>query len=477
MPSETVRGTRHRASRSNSLQAVSARRWRWPLLAMVFAVGLLLPGYASAAFPGANGQIAFVSDRSGNRDIYVMNADGSGVRQLTSNLNPSFYYAEFPDWSADGKQIAFDVNSRTLYAVNDNGGGLTALTNDASIVHEFPSWAPDRKKVAFSSNLNGFLDVYTMNADGSSPQQLTYGDADIYPAWSPDGTKIAFQRGVFGNIYVMNPDGSEQKQVTDTFTDELPTWSPDGTKIAFDSSRSGNNQIYVMNADGSGLIRVTNDSSTDWGAAWSPDGTKIAFASNLDGHYQIYAVKTDGSGLTRLTNDAANDLEPSWQPVVASDTTPPLIEVPSAITGNATSPGGGVVHYDVSATDPDDVASVNCVPASGSTFPIGTTTVTCLASDTHGNTSSASFPVHIKGAAEQLADLLSAVTGLGPGASLADKVSQVQASVDANKLTDACSTLTALVNQLKAVSGKSIPSDQAMTHITTALRIKSVLGC
>jgi Tol biopolymer transport system component len=345
-------------------------------------------------------------------------------------------------------------------------------------VHEFPSWAPDGNKLALSSNLNGFLDVYTMNVDGSSLQQLTYGDADLYPAWSPDGAKIAFQRGVFGNIYVLNADGSGLTQLSDSYSDELPTWSPDGTKIAFDSRRSGNNQIYVMNADGSGVTRVTNDSATDWGAAWSPDGTKIAFASNLDGHYQIYAINTDGSGLTRLTNDTANDLEPSWGPVGAGDTTPPLIDVPSSITSNARSPSGAVVDYTVSATDPDDaVASLNCVPASGSTFPIGTTTVVCNASDTHGNTSSASFTVHVKGAAEQLADLLTAVTGIGPGTSLADKVSQVQAYVNANESTDACSTLTALINQLKALSGNSIPSTQAMALVTTAQRIKSVLGC
>ena len=142
------------------------------------------------------------------------------------------------------------------------------------------------------------------------------------------------------------------------------------------------------------------------------------------------------------------------------------------------SPSGDVVDYTVSATDPDDaVASLSCVPASGSTFPIGTTTVTCTASDTHGNTSTASFTVRVKGAAEQLVDLLTAVTGIGPGTSLADKVSQVQADVSANDLTDACSTLTALINELKALSGNSMPSGQAMTLVATAQRIKSVLGC
>jgi hypothetical protein len=160
------------------------------------------------------------------------------------------------------------------------------------------------------------------------------------------------------------------------------------------------------------------------------------------------------------------------------DSTPPVIAVPGPITVNATSPSGAGVTYTVSATDPDDaVASLSCAPASASTFPIGTTTVTCKASDTHGNTSSATFTVHVKGAAEQLADLGKGVVGVGPGTSLADKVSQVQTYLTANDIADACSTLTALVNELKALSGKTITSGQATTLIATTQRIEAVLGC
>jgi hypothetical protein len=160
------------------------------------------------------------------------------------------------------------------------------------------------------------------------------------------------------------------------------------------------------------------------------------------------------------------------------DTTPPVITVPGPITVNATSPTGAVVTYSVSATDPDDtVASLSCAPASGTTFPIGTTTVTCTASDTHGNSSTATFTVHVKGGAEQLSDLLTAVTGVGPGTSLADKVSQVQTYLTADDLMDACSTLAALVNELKAQSGKTIASGQATTLIATTQRIEAVHGC
>jgi outer membrane protein assembly factor BamB len=182
----------------------------------------------------------------------------------------------------------------------------------------------------------------------------------------------------------------------------------------------------------------------------------------------VYATTFDFSAGGRVSGFALSSV----------DTTPPVITVPGPITVDATSPSGAVVTYSVSATDPDDpVASLSCVPASGSTFLIGTTTVTCTATDTHGNTSSATFTVHVKGAAEQLADLATAVTGVGSGTSLADKVSQAQAYLSANDVADACATLNAFVNEVKAQTGRTIASGQAATLIATAQRIEAVLGC
>jgi hypothetical protein len=164
--------------------------------------------------------------------------------------------------------------------------------------------------------------------------------------------------------------------------------------------------------------------------------------------------------------------------VEQQDSTPPVITVPGDITVNATSPAGAAVSYSVTAGDPDDeVASLGCVPASASTFAIGTTTVDCTASDTHGNTGSASFMVHVKGAAEQLADLRVAVTGVGPGTSLADKVIQAQTALNKHDLAGACSTLNALINQLKALSGKSVPAGVVDALVADATRIRAVLGC
>jgi Tol biopolymer transport system component len=141
--------------------------------------------------------------------------------------------------------------------------------------------------------------------------------ADFYPSCSPDGKKIAFVTNRDGNaeIYIMNADGSDQMRLTEnSVSDLLPSWSPDGSKIVFDSDRDGNREIYIMNADGSGQTRLTNDPAVEYAPTWSPDGTRIAFHSNRDGNWEIYVMSTDGSNQTRLTVNSAMDAWPSWSP-------------------------------------------------------------------------------------------------------------------------------------------------------------------
>ncbi|HJX61829.1 MAG TPA: hypothetical protein VJ578_04595, partial [Dehalococcoidia bacterium] len=130
--------------------------------------------------------------------------------------------------------------------------------------------------------------------------------------------KIAFHSYRDGNaeIYVMNADGSGQTRLTnEPATDNLPSWSPDGSRIAFSSTRDGNAEVYVMNADGSGQARLTNNPAYDNEAHWSPDGSKIAFSTDRDGNGEIYVMNADGSGQTNLTNDPAGDGSgPTWSP-------------------------------------------------------------------------------------------------------------------------------------------------------------------
>jgi len=134
---------------------------------------------------------------------------------------------------------------------------------------------------------------------------------------APLAGKIAFVSDRDGNneIYIMDADGSNQKRLTKNNADDYsPTWSPDGTKIAFSSKRDGNREIYVMNADGSNQKRLTKNNADDYSPTWSPDGTKIAFISKRDGNGEVYVMNADGSNQTRLTNNNVDDYSPAWSP-------------------------------------------------------------------------------------------------------------------------------------------------------------------
>jgi len=305
-------------------------------------------------------QIAFVSDRDGNLEIYVMNSDGSMQTRLTTHEADD----EWPSMSPDGKQIVFisnrdepnrfscmltrDCNSE-VYIINTDGTGLTRLT-DSPNAEMFPMWSPDGTHIAFERN----NDIYKMNLDGSNQINLTNDDMpNLYPIWMPDGQHIVILSARDGSLqfYTMNADGSDLQMMDSglppsTFPKkiyivlgkngqfyirlddllyhsmedsgsalgEFPMWSPDGTKIAFHSDRDGNLEIYVINADGSGFTRLTNNEAEDNYPTWSPDGEEIVFHSDRDGNNEIYVINADGTNLGNLTNNPANDTTPSWTP-------------------------------------------------------------------------------------------------------------------------------------------------------------------
>jgi streptogramin lyase len=176
--------------------------------------------------------------------------------------------------------------------------------------------------------------------------------------------------------------------------------------------------------------------------------------------------------------DQGNASPTSPASIAVVDLTPPVLTLPDTIVANATGPDGATLSYTATATDTLDPSPVvACVPASGSTFAIGTTTVNCTATDASGNVASGSFLVHVEGAAEQLADLSDSVAGVGPGTSLIDKVTETQADLGTNDLTGTCEALDAFVHEVKAQSGKHIPRATAASLTSDATRIETVLGC
>lgn len=199
---------------------------------------------------------------SGGGSIYIMDADGANPTKLEMSVT-----ASLPAWSPDGLKLVFaDPNpvSGALYIVNADGTGLENLTEAGSFGWD-PAWSPTGDKIAFESYLNGTRGIYLINPDGTEIERLSDGYA---ASWSPDGSRIAFTSNS-NQIHVMNADGSEERALTH-HGGYLPSWSPDGTKIAFTTNYAiiGSSEIYSMNVDGTGQANLSQSTSLDEEADW-----------------------------------------------------------------------------------------------------------------------------------------------------------------------------------------------------------------
>lgn len=303
-----------------------------------------------ASLIGPGNAIAFESKRDSNYEIYVR--DDNGLRRVTYDTA----YDGHPTWSRDGSTIAF-TSSRSganqIYVMNADGTGINRLTND-SLSYD-PAWSADGTKIAFVSVHSGTPQIYVMNADGTGPTPLTsLVVPSVGPAWSPDGNKLAFTRVIRGanrfntDVLVMNADGSGITGLTNDSSSNTPSWSPDGTRIAFTG-----NGIAVMNADGSGRTQLLSDTNqctvtptprgpfrrcntnTTSFPAWSPDGRMIAYSwysvvtvcrynstthncalpPTVTSTYGVGVMTSDGTGAVHLTSTTTGAEGPiAWRP-------------------------------------------------------------------------------------------------------------------------------------------------------------------
>lgn len=258
--------------------------------------------------PPPTGKIVFVCYVQQIDQICLMNADGSGREQLT-NFNATTFY---PSLSPDGQTVYFSSKRSggfEIYSIGINGDGLQRLTRDIGSLYA-PELSPSGELILFTNHGNG---LWVMKPDGENPRPLTDRD-DIDPTWSPDGSMIAFASSRNGErqLFVMNADGSNVRQVTDLNNmGGRSTWSPDGTRLAFYRGPFGDRNIYIINVDGTGLVQLTSGGD-NLGPSWSPDGNWITFTSFRDGNNEIYIIHLDGTGLTPLTNNSISDWQPRW---------------------------------------------------------------------------------------------------------------------------------------------------------------------
>jgi Tol biopolymer transport system component len=306
--------------------------------AVLQATSVLTATAAAAPFPPVGGRVVFHSDRDGEIDIYVMDADGSNVQRLTDAPGRDFE----PAWSPDGSTIAFstdrdDPDNAQLYLMDADGSNQRRLPSSLVDDQVGARWSPDGQWILFHSNplVDGLpqFDVFKIRPDGSDLTNLTNTTGNNFMAdWSPDGERIVFvsQRNGNRDLYLMNADGSNQTRLTDGgWENSLPRWSPDGRQIAFESNRMGTTYgVYLIDAPdeqnaGASLedtVRVLtfpgfNHSTPAWaGNEWlyisaDRDSTNLI-------NWEIYLLKADGSEIYRVTeNDGIMDRFPSWTPI------------------------------------------------------------------------------------------------------------------------------------------------------------------
>ena len=286
------------------------------------------------------GSIVFDSKRTGVPEIYVVNSDGSGERQLTfvsvredlssvdflrldpreqQELQERVDFSRVPDLSPDGSRVVFQGNRLGewlgigIYVMNCATREVRLLIADAEA--HGPRWSPDGRQIAFTQSRG----ISIVEADGSNVRKIDgLPDPSSAPSWSPDGNQITFvSRGaVTWEIFAFEFSTGRIQQLTRTtearIASQGPVWSPEGSKIAFDRVERRNFDIYVMDADGSNIQRLTHNDKVDARPVWSPDGRRIAFASRRDGKQEIYVMDADGGNVERLTSNDHYDGHPDW---------------------------------------------------------------------------------------------------------------------------------------------------------------------
>ncbi|MBA3728226.1 MAG: PD40 domain-containing protein [Actinobacteria bacterium] len=282
-------------------------------VACLTVLGATLAGVGpAAAAPDVLGKFVYVGD-SGQKDLYVANPDGTGRMNIT---NTPAVNELMPSVAPDGSKVAFVREAAGIWVINLDGTGLTQLTSNASDLT--PDWSPDGSQIVFTRGVSEH-DLLKMNADGSNPVKIIENDVDDEtPAWSPDGQWIAFSARPVG-MFLVHPDGTGLQSLGSySYCRKDQAWAPDSNRFAFTQCEfDGSSNIWVFDLELFSSTQLTPDAGTESQPDWSPDGSTIAYTKLLrGGTTAVYAIDADGTNQRPITPRSIRlkESDPSWLP-------------------------------------------------------------------------------------------------------------------------------------------------------------------